>query len=396
MRAYCAEPLTNIPAEPAGLTRKRGEQILNKKTVVVTDGRYRAALAAVRSLGEAGYRVVVTQTQADSPVTPAAFHSRYAAKLRWIPGSCKDADYAPRLLSFLQELDHPILFCVGADTLNMVSRQRERFAQVADFLIAPPQVLDELNDKAIVHQRALALDIPVPKEYQGVPEEYPVVLKPHCGEKFGLKAADRYVIAQNEEEYLENYQAMSSYDTPIVQEKLEGSGEGINLLMGKDSQLLCAMCHRRMREYPITGGPSTCCMTFFNEKKVDQAHRLLASFGFVGMAMVEFKDGRVLEVNPRVWGSFPLTACCGSPFASLYAQAAAGEPCAYTPMDYQLGIKMRYLFNDGLATLSYLRHGKVTQAMAGLLDLILVPEALKWKGDMGAYRAYLKNSLRNH
>ena len=57
---------------------------------------------------------------------------------------------------------------------------------------------------------------------------------------------------------------------------------------------------------------------------------------------------------------------------------------------------MRYLFNDGLATLSYLRHGKVTQAMAGLLDLILVPEALKWKGDMGAYRAYLKNSLRNH
>ena len=195
---------------------------LKNRTVVVTDGRYRAALAAVRSLGEAGYRVVVTQTQADSPVTPAAFQSRYAAKVRWLKGSCKDADYAPRLLAYLQEFDRPILFCVGADSLNMVSRQRERFAQVADFLIAPSQVLDDLNDKEIVHQRALELDIPVPKEYDGVPEKYPVVLKPHCGEKFGLKAADRYVIAHNQEEYLENYQAMSSYDTPIVQEMLEG------------------------------------------------------------------------------------------------------------------------------------------------------------------------------
>lgn len=369
---------------------------LKNRTVVVTDGRYRAALAAVRSLGEAGYRVVVTQTQADSPVTPAAFQSRYAAKVRWLKGSCKDADYAPRLLAYLQEFDRPILFCVGADSLNMVSRQRERFAQVADFLIAPSQVLDDLNDKEIVHQRALELDIPVPKEYDGVPEKYPVVLKPHCGEKFGLKAADRYVIAHNQEEYLENYQAMSSYDTPIVQEMLEGYGEGVNLLLGEESQLLCALCHRREREYPITGGPSTCCMSFYNAKKIDQAHRLLASFGFVGMAMVEFKDNRVLEVNPRVWGSFPLTACCGSPFASLYAQAAAGEPCQYTPKDYELGIKMRYLFNDGLATLAYLRHGKFVEAFAGVADFFLVPEALKRKGDMGAYWAYLRNSLRNH
>ena len=73
--------------------------------------------------------------------------------------------------------------------------------------------------------------------------------------------------------------------------------------------------------------------------------------------MVEFKGGRVLEVNPRVWGSFPMSTCCGSPFTALYARAAQGETLSYMPEDYQVGVKMRYLFHDGAATLGYLRQG---------------------------------------
>ena len=35
------------------------------KTALVTDGKYRSSIAAVRALHRAGYRVVVTQTRAD-------------------------------------------------------------------------------------------------------------------------------------------------------------------------------------------------------------------------------------------------------------------------------------------------------------------------------------------
>ena len=41
------------------------------KTAVVTDGKYRASLAAVRALGEAGFSVVVTQTRQEAVHTPA-------------------------------------------------------------------------------------------------------------------------------------------------------------------------------------------------------------------------------------------------------------------------------------------------------------------------------------
>lgn len=364
------------------------------KTVVVTDGKYRASLAAVRTLGAAGHRVVVTQTRADSPTVPASFRSRYTAQGCWIDGSAKDTDYPQRLLRLLKTLEHPVLFCTGADTLHQVSRHRADFAPLADFLIAPPEVLDQLNDKARVHQRCLELGIPVPRSYDGPPESYPVVIKPPCGEKFGLKARDRYVIARDPAEYQQHYQAMGRYGPPIVQEKLDGDGEGADLLLGPEGELLCALCHRRLREYPVTGGPSTCCVSFFDEEMIRQSHALLKSFGFVGMAMVEWKGRRVLEVNPRVWGSFPLTACCGSPYALRYAQAAAGTAEAYVPQDFRSGVKMRFVFNDAAAVLGYLRRGDWKRAMGGAADFFRVREAFDQKDDPGAYRAYLKNSLR--
>ena len=167
-------------------------------TVVITDGKYRSSIAAVRALGRAGYRVIVTQTRSDCAQEPPVFASRFAAETRWIAGSAADEDYPERLRALLQEYDRPVLLCVGAASLNAVARQRARLAEVCDFLIAPPEVLDALNDKEIVHARCEALGIPVPRQYGPgeAPAEYPVVVKPHCGEKFALKAKDRYRVAQ--------------------------------------------------------------------------------------------------------------------------------------------------------------------------------------------------------
>lgn len=364
------------------------------KTVVITDGKYRSSIAAVRVLGRAGYRVVVTQTRGDETGTPPVFASRYAAQCRWIDGSAADPEYPARLQEVLREYDHPVLLCVGAVSLNAVSARREEFAPLCDFLIAPPGVLDELNDKELVHRRCLELGIPVPNQYTGRPEAYPVVIKPHCGEKFGLKAAQRYAVAENGEEFDRHYARMCRYDpAPIVQEKIVGEGEGVSLLLGKDGRLLCAICHRRIREYPAAGGPSTCCVSFYDETMIGQAYALLRRVGFCGLGMVEFKGGRVLEVNPRIWGSFPLTEQAASPMALLYAKAAAGEPVEYAARDYRTGVRMRFLLNDAAAALDCLRRGRVKQAAGALPDLLRAKEALGARDDRAPFRAYLKRSL---
>ncbi len=367
---------------------------MEQRTAVVTDGRYRASIAAVRALGRAGYRVVVTQTRADSSQEPPVFSSVFASECRWIEGSCSDPDYPARLTALLREYDRPVLLCVGAVTLNAVAGQREAFSQICDFLIAPPEVLNQLNDKEAVHRRAEELGLPVPREYSGTPERYPVVIKPHCGEKFGLKARDRYAIAHDEAEYHTLRNRMSQYDPdPIVQERVSGDGMGVSLLLGRDGELLRAICHRRLREYPITGGPSTCCITFYDPEMIQASCRLLQSFSFTGLAMVEWKGNAILEVNPRIWGSFPLTDCAGSGITTAYVMAAAGEAVAYVSQDYRTGVRMRFLLNDTAATLSYLAHGQWKRGLQGVADVFRAREALRCREDPKPFRRYLKTAL---
>ena len=126
---------------------------------------------------------------------------------------------------------------------------------------------------------------------------------------------------------------------------------------------------------------------------IDHAYRLLSSFGFVGMAMVEFKGPFVLEVNPRVWGSFPMTERADSPFAQRYARAAMGERLDYRPQDYKTGVRMRFTLNDGAAMLDYLRRGRPGPFFQGVADWFRAREALSAGDDPAPWRRYLRNTL---
>ena len=367
------------------------------KTVVITDAMYRSSVAAARLLGRSGYRVVLTQTRAECSLTPPSFDSRYAAETRWIPGSVADDDYPDKLFAILSAYSRPVLLCIDADTLNTVSWQRERFRTVCDFYIAAPGILDALNDKDTVYRRCQELHIAVPRRYEGIPQRYPVVVKPRCGERFGLKAKDRYIIADNLKEYRRAVSVMSKYDAaPLVQEKLTGAAIGVNLLMGRDGTVLDVFCHRRVREYPVTGGPSSCCESIYSLDMIRPAQRLLRSFHFTGLAMVEFKGGCVLEVNPRIWGSFPLAEKCDSRILEHYVSAAQGKDDVsmdfFSP-GFQTGVKMRFLLNDSAAMWELLRHGKFSAFGEGIRDMFTAKEALYARDDPAPMRRYLRNTL---
>lgn len=364
------------------------------KTAIVTDGKYRSSIAAVRALGRAGYKVVVTQTRKDVKSAPAVCASRYVSEFRWIDGSCSDDDYAEKLMAVLREYAHPVLLCTGAVTLNSVSAHKCEFEELADFLVAEKTVLDALNDKEQVHIRCEELGIKVPKQFRDAPDVYPVVIKPHCGEKFGLKAKDRYAIAGNKAEYEEIMRKMRRYDPlPLVQQKITGDGAGVSMLLDVNGRLVSALCHRRVREYPVSGGPSTCCESFYDEKMINDAYRLLHSFGFVGLAMVEFKGDCVLEVNPRVWGSFPMTQHTESSMTANYAKAAGGEKIEYIPHDFKTGVRMRFILNDAAAVLGLLKAGRIKEAFRGIADFFRVREALRFKGDNKPFWRYLIKAL---
>jgi len=82
---------------------------------------------------------------------------------------------------------------------------------------------------------------------------------------------------------------------------------------------------------------------------VAHSRRILENLAWRGVAMVEWKqdpktgEHRLLEINPRFWGSLDLAIRAGVDFPTLYARAAAGKlPPGEWPA-YRAGVVCRWM-----------------------------------------------------
>ena len=205
------------------------------------------------------------------------------------------------------------------------------------------------------------LDIPIPKTYEitnisdieicAKSLTYPVVVK--------LKNSTSSVgvnYAFSQEEFISTFKEtilkfkLEPSDYPLVQEYISGTGYGVSILMNH-GELRAIFTHKRLREYPITGGPSTLRESVRHPEMESIAVKLLKHFNWHGIAMVEFKLDQhtnkpvLIEVNPRFWGSLNQAIASGVDFPYLlYEMEMEGDINPVT--EYKLGIRTGLMFND--------------------------------------------------
>jgi predicted ATP-grasp superfamily ATP-dependent carboligase len=379
-------------------------------TVLVTDAHYRMSVALIRDLAEGGARVLACERSRFPD--PPGFFSRGAARCETLPEDGWEAALLALCLRVAKEDgEKPVLLPVGAATLALLARERARFSAAARFAVPTPEQLDLFNDKAAAARLAESLGVPVPRGYEAAPDEtdaaffarvpLPCVVKPLCGERFGLHAEQRYAIARTKEELEAAWRRFYAlaHEAPVVQEYLPGGGFGCSVL-AENGRVVCSICHRRVREYPVSGGPSSCCESAECPELGDYAARMVEKTGYTGLAMFEFKQDaagqkRFLEINPRVWGTYPLTRASGSNFAALWLAVSAGEPLPACRAPRP--VRMVYYPSDLAAALGYLKRGNARAFFGALGDLFRpsVRNGLRERGDPGPWRAYLRN-LRRH
>lgn len=357
-------------------------------TAIVTDVHYRASLALVRDLAEAGVRVVCCERTGVPGVL--GFCSRWAARRVTLP----DPGWLEALYRLCGEItqeegERPALLPVGAITLGELARDARRFSQVCGLCISTPQQLDDFNSKGWVHKIAQEVGAPVPAAFVISPGEkeeafaarlpLPCVVKPLCGERLGLPAPQRYTVARTREQALESYRHFSALagEPPQVLEFLPGAGLGCSVLC-EEGRVVAAICHRRVREYPVAGGPSSCCACIHRPDLVAWVEKIVEKSGYTGIAMFEFKEDaagapRLLEVNPRIWGTFPLTRAAGSVIPRLWCALAwnAGNPDRQAPLPQPGPLpetKMIFAASDLMAALGYARRGRPGEALRALGD----------------------------
>jgi len=375
-------------------------------TAIVTDVKYRMALSLIRDLADAGIAVIACHSGEGHPY---AFDSKGVIRTAILPDATDDPDgFLHRLADLCRSCPEiPVVLPVGAKTLGLLASEKGRAALdgLCKTCLPTMEALDLANDKARLAALAREIGVPVPEEYTihsdadfaALP--YPVVLKPTCGEKQGLSAEQRYVIARDAVQAADAYARFTFDDQPpVIQQYISGGGVGYSVL-AKNGEIVGAICHRRIREYPLSGGPSTCCAVIDGSFVAGYAEKLVRALGFTGLAMIEFKldpDGNpyLLEINPRIWGTFPLTRASKSSIGyDWYALAADAAPRKKAP---RIGTRMYYLLSDGRRAVSVLKKGRFGEVLSSMADWLL-PRAkegiFEWK-DFKASKNYLFSYLR--
>ncbi|MFA0823671.1 MAG: ATP-grasp domain-containing protein [Methanomethylovorans sp.] len=319
--------------------------------VLVTDSQMRNSLAVIRSLGKKGFKV----TAGDETRFSTGMFSRYCSDKLIYPSPKNPDHFAEFILELVKEKEYDAVFPITDSTVLPIVKNKRKFSKYTMVPFPDYDILSKAIDKGETIKKAVENGIPCPKTFfiekiedledikNNLP--YPVVIKPRVS--YGSRGV---VICKSPDEVIPRFQQIvQDFGPALIQEYVPKRDEvGVYTLFNHDSEPRAVSVQRRIRSYPISGGPSTLRETIDNPELIDMAFKLLKALNWTGLAMVEFRiDSRdntpkLMEINPRFWGSLELSILSGVDFPYLlYKLMKEGD--VEPVMDYKKGIKCRWL-----------------------------------------------------
>jgi predicted ATP-grasp superfamily ATP-dependent carboligase len=330
-----------------------------RRPVLVLDGQTVQALACVRSLGRAGYPVLVASPRR----WPLAAWSRFCLASYRLSGE------TPRAFASLRDWaaarDACVVLPLTERACVLVNLGRTDWEAAGMRIGCPPQaMLDQAFDKVRTLDGARACGVVAPPTC--VPSSWPQVraaaaqLRFPCvvksrfsnawdGSRFVADPGPGYAETADELETAVRARQQAA-QWPIIQGFVPGRGKGVFALFDH-GRAVAWFAHERLRDVrPSGSGSSLRRSAALDERLRAPADRLLTYLGWHGPAMVEFRDDGahdpyLIEVNGRFWGSLELAIASGADFPRWWVEVVLGNS-APAPTTYRLGVTRRWLWGD--------------------------------------------------
>jgi len=329
--------------------------------VLILDGRQRSTLAAVRSLGKLGLKVVV----GEDSFPCLASRSKYCnATFKYSSVSKNPVKFANDILAELSRDNYDMVLPMIDTTTQVLVGIGDEISKLSNLPSVAKDIYARTIDKGQVVKLAMELGLAVPKTYfldsiadiEKINAEltYPIVIKPRqskylldsrwldCGVDYAYSLDDLRTKLQRVDK---------SIPLPILQERVKGPGEGTFVLYNH-GKLKSIFFHKRLREKPLSGGVSVLRESIAIDSAMrEYSETLLNALGWHGVAMVEFKlderdnKPKIMEINTRFWGSLQLAIDSGIDFpAMLYRMIMNGD--IPDKFDYEVGVQSRWELGD--------------------------------------------------
>jgi D-aspartate ligase len=303
-----------------------------RETAVVAEVGWVNGLAAVRSLGRAGMRVLAL----DHRSWALGFSSRYAEQII-SPDPARDEEAFVALLRDLAEgFDAPApIFPTHDEHLRVLSRRSKELEDCYRFPFPRWDVLGPLLGKRHQLEAAERAGVAIPRTFHPRSAEeaaraagetgYPVFLKPSSQLEFRALYRRQGFVCATPVELGEAYETMAAHE-PMLQEFVPGGDEQLYTLgsyLGADGEVLGIFSGRKLRQTENGMGTARVGVSLWVDDVVEQGLALLRELGFHGISQVEFKrdprtgEFKLMEVNARLWQWHGLASACGVDFPVL-------------------------------------------------------------------------------
>lgn len=253
---------------------------------------------------------------------------------------CDDPTFVPEMLRICREHAVRLLIPTIDPELGIYARHRDRFAEVGTLVaVSSPEVVAIGADKAATYRWLREAGLPAPRQalltdtarLEGW--HYPLIIKPRRGSAgAGIRLVRRPQDLPPPDEEL------------VVQEFVRGHEHTIDLLVDDAGRCLCAVPRRRLE---IRAGEVSKGLTVHSPDLLDLARRVCASlpgpFGALNVQAIRDSasgDLRVIELNPRFGGGFPLSDRAGAPFPRWMIQQMLGRAVDPPPTAWRPGLLM--------------------------------------------------------
>jgi predicted ATP-grasp superfamily ATP-dependent carboligase len=310
-------------------------------TAVVVEVAWVNGLAAIRSLGRRGLRVLAL----DHRPYALGFRSRYAEP-RIAPDPLDDEDgFIAALRSIAEETDDVLpVFPTHDEHVNAIARHADLLAERYRFPFPSWEVLERIQSKRHQLETAESVGVPVPRTfYPGSAEEalaaggelgFPLIVKPSANVGFRRSHGRQLFRCENADELERAYEAAAPYE-PMVQELVPGTAEEMYTLgsyLDRNGEALGLFSGRKLSQTRGYMGSARVGEAVWVDEVVEHGLALLRALGFHGISQVEVmrdpRDGRykLLEVNPRLWQWHSLAAACGVDLPYIAYRDLVGDP----------------------------------------------------------------------
>ena len=289
-----------------------------KLDVLLTDGDYNNTYAMLRALKEKGLKVGILFNN----VYSLAFFSKLVdkrffikTKLRKNPDENRFKDFKEEIVTILKNNNVSVLMPVGNISYKFASCYKSELQKYCNVALVNKDIMSIAQDKSKTFRFAQKFNVPIPHtfrletidEINDLAKEisYPCVIKKTNYNESGV------IYCNNKTELIENYNVIcrkrkGNMSFPIIQEYIVGPGMGYYGLYD-NGKCVGYFMHRRIHEFPITGGASTLAHSVFDPELKMLGDKLLKNMNWHGVAMVEFKK----DLND---GKFKFIPVCGSSF----------------------------------------------------------------------------------